>query len=74
MNTSHVDTSGSKLPDADMKAVPVALARAAKRAREVATCTGTPLIVAEGGKLVEKVVPPGDEGHRLAHVLKKHRR
>jgi len=32
----------SKLPDADMQAVPRALARAAKRAREIARVTNTP--------------------------------
>jgi len=43
----------SRLPDADMQAVPAALARAAQRAREIAIRTGTPLIVSENGKIVE---------------------
>jgi hypothetical protein len=46
----------SHLADADMQAVPAALARAALRAREVAARTGTPLIVTKDGKLVEEIV------------------
>jgi len=46
----------SRLPDADMQAVPAALARAALRAREVAARTGTPLVVARDGKVMEEVV------------------
>jgi hypothetical protein len=48
--------SVSRLTDADMQAVPAALARAAQRARELAARTGTPLVVARGGKLIEAVV------------------
>ncbi|PIW09819.1 MAG: hypothetical protein COW39_02820 [Comamonadaceae bacterium CG17_big_fil_post_rev_8_21_14_2_50_60_13] len=48
----------SRLSDADMQAVPTALARAALRAREVAARTGTPLVVARNGKLIEAVVQP----------------
>ncbi len=47
----------SRLPDADMQAVPAALARAALRAREVAARTGTPLVVARDGKLMQEAVP-----------------
>lgn len=47
----------SGLADADMQAVPGALFRAAQRAREIAARTGTPLVVARDGKLVEEVVP-----------------
>ena len=42
----------SRLADADMQAVPAALARAAQSARELAARTGTPLVVARDGKLV----------------------
>ena len=48
----------SRLSDADMQAVPAALARAAQSARELAARTGTPLVVARDGKLVQAVVPP----------------
>ena len=37
----------SRLPDADMQAVPKALTRAAQRAREIAERTGTKLVVFE---------------------------
>ena len=47
----------SRLSDADMQAVPAALARAALRARELAALTGTPLVVARDGKLIEAAVP-----------------
>jgi hypothetical protein len=46
----------SRLKDADMRAAPAALVRAAQRAREIAARTGTPLIVTQNGKLVEKTV------------------
>jgi len=46
----------SRLTDADMQAVPAALARAALRARELAARTGTPLVVVRDGKLIEAVV------------------
>lgn len=48
----------SRLADADMQAVPAALARAALRAREIAASTGTPLIVTKDGKLIEEIVTP----------------
>lgn len=48
----------SCLDDADMQAVPAALARAAQRAREIAAHTGTALIITRGGKLVEEIVRP----------------
>jgi len=48
--------SVSRLADADMQAVPAALARAAQSARELAARTGTPLVVARQGKLVEAMV------------------
>ena len=48
----------SRLRDADMRAAPAALIRAAQRAREIAIRTGTPLIVMLDGKVVEKIVTP----------------
>lgn len=48
--------SESKLPDADMQAVPKALRRAARRAREIARQTNTPLIIVRDGVLVEEWV------------------
>lgn len=50
----------SRLADADMQAAPVALARAAQRAREIAARTGTPVIVMRDGKLVEEMVTPAE--------------
>ena len=46
----------SHLPDADMQAAPAALVRAARRARELAVRSGTPLVVSENGQVVEKPV------------------
>ena len=46
----------SKLPDADMRAVPKALLRAARRAREIARRTGTAVVVMREGKLIEAQV------------------
>ena len=56
MSTTTIPQSTSRLPDADMQAVPTALARAAQRAREQAVRSGTPLIYSENGKVVERVV------------------
>lgn len=50
----------SKLPDADMQAVPRALERAAKRAREIARRTGTALVVVRDGKRVLETVPQNE--------------
>ena len=52
----------SKLPDADMQAVPAALARAAQKARELAARTGTPMIYVVDGKLIEEMVPASEAG------------
>lgn len=46
----------SKLPDSDMQAVPKALVRAAKRAREIARLTNTPFVVVRNGVRVEERV------------------
>ena len=56
----------SQLPDADMQAVPRALARAAKRAREIARQTGTPLVIVRDGVLVEEWVTDDDDAHSYA--------
>lgn len=48
----------SRLSDADMQAVPAALARAAQSARELAVRTGTPLVVTRDGQLIEAAVQP----------------
>ncbi|MFA6311328.1 MAG: hypothetical protein WCV99_00455 [Sterolibacterium sp.] len=67
MSTTQTTLPVSTLPDADMQAVPAALARAAQRAREIAASTGTPLVIRQNGKLVEEMIPPSEEDHRLAH-------
>jgi hypothetical protein len=51
----------SKLPDADMQAVPKALLRAARRAREIARQTGTAVVVRRDGKLIEEQVGPDED-------------
>lgn len=48
----------SRLADADMQAVPAALARAAQSARELAARMGTPLVVARDGKLMNVLIQP----------------
>jgi F420-dependent methylenetetrahydromethanopterin dehydrogenase len=51
----------SKLPDSDMQGAPYALLRAAKRAREIARRTNTPLVIIRDGKLVEEWVTDDDD-------------
>lgn len=51
----------SQLPDADMQAAPRALLRAAKRAREIARQTGTPLVIVRDGVLVEEWVTDDED-------------
>ncbi len=46
----------STLPNADMQGAPRALLRAARRAREIARRTNTPLIIIRNGVLVEERV------------------
>lgn len=46
----------SKLADPDMQAAPRALLRAARRAREIAFATNTPLVIVRDGVLVEEYV------------------
>jgi len=40
--------------DADLKKVPIALHRAAKRAREIAQRTNTPLVIYRDGRIVKE--------------------
>ena len=60
----------SRLADADLQAVPAALARAAQSARELAARTGTPLVVVRDGKLVEAVIQHNmaKAGHGVAQA------
>ncbi len=48
----------SHLPDKDMQNAPKALARAAKRAKELARQTGTEFVVMRNGKLVREIPQP----------------
>jgi hypothetical protein len=48
----------SGLPNADMRAAPAALVRAARRAREIARQTGTAIVVIRDGRLIEE--KPGE--------------
>lgn len=50
----------SRLPDADMQAVPAALARAAQSARELSFRTGTPLVLGIRGQLLWLAVQASD--------------
>ncbi|MGI9142395.1 MAG: hypothetical protein ACR2IJ_04325 [Fluviibacter sp.] len=45
----------SCLDDPDMQAAPAALARAAKRARDLAAKTKTPLVFVVNGELIQEV-------------------
>ena len=64
----------SALADSDMQAVPVALARAAQRAREISARTGTPLVVAENGELRQTFVPANEADHPQARSPEQHQR
>ncbi len=48
----------SHLPDKDMQNAPKALARAAKRAKELARQTGTEFVVMRDGKLIREIPKP----------------
>ena len=52
----------SRQRDKDMQGAPAALVRAARRAREIAARTGTPLIIVENGRMVEKMVGSETDG------------
>ena len=71
MSTFLPSLSVSQLPDADMQAVPAALARAALRAREVAARTKTPLIVTENGEIVEKWIQADEDEFSVAPIIEK---
>lgn len=62
MNTKPIESAN----DADLRAVPLALARAAQRARELAASTGTRLVVVERGEL--KLVPATSESTNARQV------
>ena len=51
----------TKLQDPDMEGADAAILRAAKRAREIARQTNTPLIIERDGKIVEEWVTDEDE-------------
>jgi hypothetical protein len=48
-----------KVRDPDMRGVGPALERAARRAREIAEATNTPLVIMENGRIVNKRVRNG---------------
>lgn len=50
------DTLHSKLPNKDMQGAPRALLRAARRAREIARATNTPIVIVRDGVLVKEWV------------------
>jgi hypothetical protein len=50
------DVPVSKLPDDDMQAVPAALVRASREAREIARRTNTAVVIVRDGVLVEERV------------------
>jgi argonaute-like protein implicated in RNA metabolism and viral defense len=50
----------SHLPDADMQEAPRALLRTARRAREVARRTSTPIVYVRDGQLVEEYIADDD--------------
>ena len=62
MNTKPIETAN----DADLRAVPQALARAAQRARELAASTGTRLVVVERGEV--KLAPATSESTTARQV------
>jgi hypothetical protein len=65
MSKPEHPTPISNLPDDDMQAAPLALVRAAQRAREIAAQTGTPLIVNRAGRVVECPVTDQDQAASL---------
>lgn len=66
------DELESKLPDPVMQAAPRALLRAARRAREIARQTGTPIVIVRDGVLVEEYVTDADdEVIPLSHTVRR---
>ena len=61
----------SKLPNADMQAAPRALLRAARRAREIARQTNTPIVYVRDGVLVKEMVTEmeDEDGEPRADVI-----
>jgi hypothetical protein len=55
----------SKLPNADMQAAPRALLRAARRAREIARQTNTPIVFVRDGVLVKEMVTEIEDEERV---------
>lgn len=72
MSVATKSKTVSALADSDMQAVPVALARAAQRAREMSARTGTPLVVAENGELRRTFVPANEAENPKARVPEQH--
>ncbi|HEX7830967.1 MAG TPA: hypothetical protein VF787_15030 [Thermoanaerobaculia bacterium] len=65
------DILESKLADPVMQGVPRALLRAARRAREIAMQTGTPLVIVRDGVLVEEMVTDLDAELPLSHTVRR---
>jgi hypothetical protein len=59
-DSTRTPTNVSRLADPDMQAAPIALARAAMRARELAFRTGTPLVVVVDGQLILRSIQKSD--------------
>jgi hypothetical protein len=62
----------SEIQDADIQNSFAALKRAAKRAREIAIQTGTPLIIVRNGKLV-KEFPQASQGKKTRRRSSKNK-
>lgn len=65
------DELESKLPDPVMQGAPRALLRAARRAREIAMQTGTPLVIVRDGVLVEEMVTDLDDELPVSHTVRR---
>lgn len=59
-DSARTRTNVSRLAGPDMQAVPLALARAAMRARELAFRTVTPLVVVVDGQLAHRSIQKSD--------------
>jgi len=58
MNPKPIDQA----QDEDIRQVPAVLARAAKRAREIAAMTKTAVVVVRNGQLIKESVPAANPG------------